>query len=192
MTGLHAKFAAAALFFIVIVACSRITVATARAADEGTGAAVAESVPAGLPQQGKLIFDNTPRYARQYVGNKLSCNDCHDPHRSVEFDTFEGVNQVCLSCHPQMAGPFVFEHQPVNGESCTECHLPHGSHNDKLLTQDGNGLCLQCHYEVTFNADDNFELGGVNHGGLLQGEARCYDCHIEVHGSNVSPYFLDQ
>lgn len=30
-----------------------------------------------LVQQGKKIFDETPKYAGQYVGNKLSCNDCH-------------------------------------------------------------------------------------------------------------------
>ncbi|MHB1699778.1 MAG: c-type cytochrome [Acidobacteriaceae bacterium] len=26
---------------------------------------------------GKLIFDETPKYASAYVGNKLSCSDCH-------------------------------------------------------------------------------------------------------------------
>ena len=30
-----------------------------------------------LVHQGKLIFDQTPRYAAGYVGNKLACNDCH-------------------------------------------------------------------------------------------------------------------
>src|ERR1700739_1138586 len=30
-----------------------------------------------LMRQGKLIFDETPKYAPEYVGNKLSCNDCH-------------------------------------------------------------------------------------------------------------------
>jgi thiosulfate dehydrogenase len=30
-----------------------------------------------LIRQGKLIFDETPKYASEYVGNKLSCNDCH-------------------------------------------------------------------------------------------------------------------
>lgn len=28
-------------------------------------------------QLGKHIFDETPKYAKAYVGNKLSCNDCH-------------------------------------------------------------------------------------------------------------------
>jgi thiosulfate dehydrogenase len=30
-----------------------------------------------LIRQGKLIFDQTPKYASGYVGNKLACNDCH-------------------------------------------------------------------------------------------------------------------
>lgn len=30
-----------------------------------------------LVRQGKLIFDETPRYASAWVGNRLSCADCH-------------------------------------------------------------------------------------------------------------------
>jgi thiosulfate dehydrogenase len=32
---------------------------------------------AALVRRGRLIFDDTPRYASAYVGNTLSCNDCH-------------------------------------------------------------------------------------------------------------------
>ncbi|MHB1674671.1 MAG: c-type cytochrome [Acidobacteriaceae bacterium] len=39
------------------------------------------SIPAGkqgdLIRQGKDIFDQTPTHAKAYVGNRLSCNDCH-------------------------------------------------------------------------------------------------------------------
>lgn len=122
----------------------------------------------------------------------LSCSDCHDHHRGMDQAAWDGVNQTCLGCHPQMAGPFVFEHSAVVGEECLSCHQPHGSHHDALLSQDGNSLCLQCHFEVAFSSSDNWALGGVNHAGLLAGEARCYDCHREVHGSNVSPSYRDQ
>jgi thiosulfate dehydrogenase len=44
-----------------------------------------ESSPPALAQQGKLIFDNTPRYAGKYVGNKLSCNDCHLQSGTADF-----------------------------------------------------------------------------------------------------------
>lgn len=30
-----------------------------------------------LVRQGKLIFDQTPKYASAYVGNRLACSDCH-------------------------------------------------------------------------------------------------------------------
>lgn len=30
-----------------------------------------------LVRQGKLIFDETPKYASAYVGNRLACSDCH-------------------------------------------------------------------------------------------------------------------
>ncbi len=32
---------------------------------------------AALVTRGKLIFDQTPKYASTYVGNQLSCSDCH-------------------------------------------------------------------------------------------------------------------
>ena len=121
-------------------------------------------------------------------GSTATCADCHDHHRGQDLSTFDGVNQVCLSCHPQMAGPFVFEHEGVVTEECTACHQPHGSMHDKLLTQDGNTLCMQCHYDEGFQ-QSNLAIGDTPHGGMLSGEARCYDCHIAIHGSNVSSTF---
>jgi DmsE family decaheme c-type cytochrome len=121
----------------------------------------------------------------------LTCTDCHDPHRGQDFAGWDGVNETCLGCHAEIAGPHVFEHLGVEGEECLSCHRPHGSHHANLLNQDGNSLCLQCHYETAFTAEDNWRLGGVPHGGLLAGEARCTDCHREIRGSNVSPAFAD-
>ena len=122
----------------------------------------------------------------------MGCADCHDPHQGTDMTSWEGLNDTCLKCHSQMAGPFVFEHAGVEGEECLSCHRPHGSQHDKMLTQSGNGLCLQCHFEQGFNADDNWAQGDRAHAGMLTGEARCYDCHREVHGSNVDPTFYDR
>ena len=37
-----------------------------------------KSLPdADLVRRGKLLFDQTPRYAHDYAGNKLACGDCH-------------------------------------------------------------------------------------------------------------------
>jgi len=37
----------------------------------------ANPMPPAMAEQGRLIFDETPKYAHNYVGNKLSCGDCH-------------------------------------------------------------------------------------------------------------------
>lgn len=84
MIGLHssrhlplALSLAAALFCCAVAGCrahkNQTTSATATTANT-------ESANAALPalaQKGKLIFDETPKYAHNYVGNKLSCGDCH-------------------------------------------------------------------------------------------------------------------
>lgn len=54
---------------------------SASAANSGTAE---NSLPA-LAQQGERIFDNTPKYAGKYVGNKLSCNDCHLKSGTADF-----------------------------------------------------------------------------------------------------------
>ena len=48
-----------------------------------------------------------------------------------------------LECR-QQRGPFLFEHEPVQ-DDCSECHNPHGSVNDQLLTARPPFLCQQCH-----------------------------------------------
>ena len=127
--------------------------------------------------------------------NEVACMDCHSPHGELEASFgFEGRDEVCLTCHTEMSGPFVFEHEGVSSEDCTACHSPHGSINDKLLVQDSNGLCLQCHYEPGFlgvDAPDGFDV--TQHAGWALGaQQNCYDCHVEIHGSNIDPNFQDR
>ncbi len=131
-------------------------------------------------------------YRHRVLEGEISCLDCHDPHGGFDKVDWNGRNAVCLDCHTEMAGPFVFEHEAVSDEDCAACHRPHGSQHDKLLTQDGNGLCLQCHVDAHLNATDGWEIGEQSHAGLLLSEGRCYDCHTHVHGSNVSPTLRDQ
>ncbi|MBK7703560.1 MAG: DmsE family decaheme c-type cytochrome [bacterium] len=126
-------------------------------------------------------------FRHRVLEGEVSCQDCHAVHGAAPAAAPLGdLNAACLNCHTEMAGPFLFEHEAVSAEDCTACHRPHGSINDKLLTQDGNSLCLQCHFEPGYPT-----IGGVNHGGFLGSEARCYDCHHEIHGSNLNPTFLD-
>ena len=66
--------ALAAVFCVAAAGCRSYT-HTAQA-HGGDFMAAAGNMPA-LAQYGKLIFDQTPKYAPKYTGNQLSCNDCH-------------------------------------------------------------------------------------------------------------------
>jgi predicted CXXCH cytochrome family protein len=65
------------------------------------------------------------------------------------------------------------------------CHAPHGSIVEKLLVEDNNGLCQQCHFDARFPL-----IGAVDHTGFLSAGARCWDCHFQVHGSNTDENFV--
>lgn len=46
---------------------------------------IAKSEPSALINKGKLIFDETPKYAHKYVGNKLACGDCHVQSGTADY-----------------------------------------------------------------------------------------------------------
>lgn len=53
--------------------------ATVSASAQQAGSNASEAGPSAdnLAAKGELIFVRTPKYASQYVGNKLACGDCH-------------------------------------------------------------------------------------------------------------------
>lgn len=65
--------ALAGLLFVVTSGCRGRQV-YAGSAETGPDTAPA---PTGIVAHGKLIFDQTPRFAQPWVGNRLSCSDCH-------------------------------------------------------------------------------------------------------------------
>ncbi|MGB9760159.1 MAG: GSU2203 family decaheme c-type cytochrome [Thermoproteota archaeon] len=78
---------------------------------------------------------------------KMTCSECHNPHGSTVDKLVRAnidKNEVCLKCHQEKGGPYVFEHAPVN-EDCMICHNPHGSVANNLLKQNEPFICLQCH-----------------------------------------------
>ena len=116
----------------------------------------------------------------------MDCLDCHDIHgkATVLQAGSAGVQRsACLQCHPEQRGPYLFEHQPVE-KGCSDCHRPHGSWNRSLMVSTGNGVCLTCHMQSSFPG-----IGKVPHNFRLNGGARCWDCHSDVHGSNTTPDF---
>ena len=107
----------------------------------------------------------------------MKCNDCHDPHANESgFHRFELTRTVCAKCHPEKAGPFVFEHMAGNLEGCIACHRPHGSHGPRLMdSREVRMNCLQCHPDLP-----------VSHEQKPGSKYRdCLRCHIEIHGSDV-------
>jgi DmsE family decaheme c-type cytochrome len=114
----------------------------------------------------------------------IKCTDCHNPHGSLRVTQLRSTpNQdlVCLKCHSDKRGPFVYEHEPVRVEGCQACHTPHASvYPRMLLTARVNTLCLQCHVQIPT---------GV-HGPQNQFRQTCIICHNSIHGSNLSDIFF--
>lgn len=114
----------------------------------------------------------------------MGCPDCHSPHGEAARRPDLAAAGGCARCHAAETAPKVFRHAALD-EGCGVCHVPHGSPLQALVSQDGNGLCLQCHHEASFPV-----ISGVDHRAFLAQKSRCWDCHVELHGSNSDPTFL--
>lgn len=132
-----------------------------------------------------------PQFRRQSAhpleSGNIRCIDCHKIDETGDHLLTVGLDWSCQNCHSELAGPFVYEHPVVydhlvDGAGCVECHEPHGSANDRLLKQFGNGTCLQCHSTPPGHR--------TNHSGLGTALA-CVDCHSDIHGSMDNRLFLD-
>ncbi len=113
----------------------------------------------------------------------IKCTDCHNAHgtlRDRQVRSVPNQDAICVKCHSDKRGPFVFEHEPVRVEGCTVCHTPHASvYPRMLLTARINTLCLQCHEQIPTGP----------HSQNLARQA-CIICHMSIHGSNVSDIFF--
>lgn len=132
---------------------------------------------------------------------KVSCADCHNPHVGMAIKgggtnvqqavkggglAFLSRNETCFQCHTAQQGPFVFEHEALR-EGCVTCHSPHGSVNQRLLTERNQTLCLKCHFQQQ-TAPGTIVIGDVDHSNFLpQGTCWSAGCHEAIHGSQVNP-----
>ncbi|MDX2032485.1 MAG: DmsE family decaheme c-type cytochrome [Blastocatellia bacterium] len=126
----------------------------------------------------------------------MKCSDCHNQHGGFLAKSLRNsVNgdQMCVKCHSDKQGPFVYEHAPVKIEGCQTCHTPHGSTNPKLLTRNVvRFLCLECHSNTPGIVGEGTGLGPPTpsfHDITNPRYANCTVCHIEIHGSNKDPFF---
>ena len=117
----------------------------------------------------------------------IRCSDCHNPHGTTTIRQVRALpsgDAICVKCHADKQGPFVYEHVPVKTEGCTSCHTPHGSTNPRFLrVSQINLLCLQCH---TFPVQ---APAGPTHNQASKYQA-CTMCHTAIHGSNASSVFF--
>jgi DmsE family decaheme c-type cytochrome len=118
---------------------------------------------------------------------KMACTSCHAPHGSSAPAALvkNTVTETCTSCHTELRGPFLWEHQPV-AEDCANCHEPHGSAQPAMLKLRPPFLCQTCHegagHPSIVNTPQGL-AGGRAPSTLLVGGA-CVNCHSQVHGSN--------
>ncbi len=120
---------------------------------------------------------------------KVSCSDCHNPHKGPAIPAggteLAGANETCFKCHTAQRGPFVFEHEALR-EGCLSCHQPHGTVNQRMLTERNQTLCLKCHFQQQ-TAAGALLIGGRDHSSFLtRGTCWSAGCHEAIHGSQVS------
>jgi DmsE family decaheme c-type cytochrome len=115
---------------------------------------------------------------------QMTCAACHNVHAKSPKGIPLLDGSACARCHPREGGAKVFRHVALD-DGCQVCHAGHGSPIRALLTQEGNSLCLQCHFQANFPV-----IEGIDHRAYLARGAACYDCHVEVHGSDSDPSLL--
>lgn len=123
---------------------------------------------------------------RSQLNGGASCLDCHAPHGGSSTGSLKrsSISETCFSCHADLRGPFLWEHAPVR-EDCGNCHDPHGSNNDAMLSMRAPYLCQSCH-QMAFHSSSMFDGSGVTAGSrspFVVGGS-CVNCHILIHGSN--------
>ncbi len=126
----------------------------------------------------------TMPFAHRDGTRPFECTACHSNHSSGRTGCLgrTGIDGVCLDCHAEKTGPYVYPHPPRAVDGCTGCHAPHGSPNPRLLNRHSvMMLCLECHADIPTSHDLTLARYRV-----------CTDCHTAVHGSNRDPLLFEE
>ncbi|MBI5241743.1 MAG: DmsE family decaheme c-type cytochrome [Elusimicrobia bacterium] len=115
---------------------------------------------------------------------KMFCTSCHNPHGGIEGNLkADSLEELCGKCHSEKLGPFAFEHSPV-ADGCNNCHVVHGSSNDRLLVMPQPAICTTCHWKP--HSQNAAAPGTI---ARISGKVRCTDCHMDIHGSDYQKHF---
>lgn len=134
-----------------------------------------------------------------HESKSLACVDCHkimEPVSAQRLFVKSTELETCFQCHQQRRAQMQrSSHMPFREGKvkCSDCHNPHGSPNEKLLTEANvNENCYKCHADkrgpflwehppVAENCLNCHEPHGSNHDKLLVVDRPrlCQRCHIE-------------
>jgi len=123
-------------------------------------------------------------YAHRDGTRPFECTNCHSLHGNNRQGRLAMMDSrgVCLDCHTEKAGPFVYPHPPQQVNGCINCHMPHGSPNPKQLARHRvTALCLECHTDVPSFHDVSSPR-----------YQSCQNCHTAIHGSNRDPRLMKE
>ncbi len=124
---------------------------------------------------------------REGLEKPFACTECHSAHAGggeVRQLSILSNGGVCIRCHTEKSGPFIFPHAPREVDGCVSCHEPHGSVNPRqLVRRTVANLCLECHANVPQRSFHDFSRAR---------NRACQTCHRAVHGSNSDPRLLEE
>jgi predicted CXXCH cytochrome family protein len=140
-------------------------------------------------QQTKAQFSQP--FHHKVLEGQMKCSDCHNAHGGFELKNARlavGADAVCVKCHTDKQGPFVYEHLPITTEGCATCHNTHGSTNPKMLKRNQvRQLCLECHTAIFDSPAPGVPSFHRQDSASYQ---NCTNCHVRIHGSNTHPAFF--
>jgi len=135
------------------------------------------------------------------------CLECHDAHTTEHPGQLrQSAPQLCYSCHDHDNIKKLVDTAPVvhgalkTKESCSACHVGHGSVLPGLLATSEKSLCLSCHNEPV-SADDGRLLVDIagqlkqnprHHGPIRDGKCTpCHEPHASTHTSLLTKAYPD-
>jgi DmsE family decaheme c-type cytochrome len=119
---------------------------------------------------------------------KMQCATCHNVHGTTNDKLLrkgESVAELCVSCHADKRGPYLWEHAPGR-DGCVTCHDAHGSSNERMLVAKPPLLCQRCHVGTRHPSTiyDSALVGAGSTPSVRIYARSCVTCHANIHGSN--------